>query len=84
MVKYQNTGEVEAREFREGAGAATRKPYDFKTFRANDDNKKQLCHLLLRVRSAQQAASRLERTEMAVLVVEGKARHLISLSEELS
>ena len=29
------------------AGPATRKPYDFKMFLANDDNKKQLCQLLL-------------------------------------
>ena len=35
------------------AGPATRKPHDFKMFRANDDNKKQLCHLLLREWSAQ-------------------------------
>ena len=38
-------------------------------FRANDDDKKQLCHLLLRVWSAQEAALRFERTEMAVLIV---------------
>ena len=31
------------------AGPATRKPYDFKMSRANDDSKKQRCHLLLRV-----------------------------------
>ncbi|KAK2183590.1 hypothetical protein NP493_304g07046 [Ridgeia piscesae] len=50
------------------AGPSTRKPYDCKMFRANDDNKKQLYHLLLLVWNAQQAASRLERTEMAVLI----------------
>ena len=53
-------------------------------FRANDNNKKQLCHLLLRAWSAQQAASRLEKTEMAVLIVEWKANQLISLNGELS
>lgn len=52
------------------AGPATRKPYDFKMFLANNDNKKQLCQLLLRVWSCQKAASRLEKTEMAVLIVE--------------
>ena len=66
------------------AGAATRKPYDFKMFRANEDNNKQLCHLPLWAWSAQQAASRLEIIKMAVLIVEGKARHLISLNDELS
>ncbi|XP_033987161.1 uncharacterized protein LOC117483109 [Trematomus bernacchii] len=60
------------------AGPATRKPYDFKMFLTNDDNKKQLCQLLLRVWSDQQAASRLERTEMAVLIVEGRAHQLLS------
>ena len=60
------------------SGPATRKPYDFKMFLANDDNKKQFCQLLLRVWSDQQAASRLERTEMAVLIVEGKAHQLTS------
>ncbi|XP_034071932.1 uncharacterized protein LOC117545981 [Gymnodraco acuticeps] len=60
------------------AGPATRKPYDFKMFLTNDDKKKQLCQLLLRVWSDQQAASRLERTEMAVLVVEGRAHQLLS------
>ena len=58
-------------------GPATRKPWDFKVFLANDDNKKQLCQLLLRVWSSQQAASRLEKTEMAVLIVEGKAYKFI-------
>jgi len=60
------------------AGPVTRKPYDFKMFLANDDNKKQICQLLLRVLSDQQAASKLERTEMAVLIVEGRADHLVS------
>ena len=39
------------------AGPATRKPYDFKMFIANENNKKQLCQLLLRVWSGRQAAS---------------------------
>ena len=47
-------------------------------------NNKQLCHLLLWAWSAQQAASRLEKIKMGVLIVEGKARHLISLNDELS
>ena len=55
------------------AGPATRKPFDFKTFLANDDNKTQLCQLMLRVWSSQSAASRLEKTKMAILIVEGRA-----------
>ena len=66
------------------AGPATKKPYDCKMFRANNDNKKQLCHLLLRVWSAQQAASRLERTGMSVLIVGEKAHQLVSLNSEFS
>uniref|UniRef100_UPI00358E9904 uncharacterized protein isoform X1 n=1 Tax=Myxine glutinosa TaxID=7769 RepID=UPI00358E9904 len=60
------------------AGPVTRKPFDFKMFLANDDNKKQICQLLLRVWSDQQAASKLERTEMAVLIVEGRAHQPVS------
>uniref|UniRef100_UPI00358FE108 uncharacterized protein n=1 Tax=Myxine glutinosa TaxID=7769 RepID=UPI00358FE108 len=65
------------------AGPATRKPYDLKMFLANYDNKKQLCQLLLRVWSGQQAASRLERTEMAVLIVEGRAHQFVSMNGEV-
>ena len=43
------------------AGPVIRKPYDVNMFLANDDNKKQLCQLLLRVRAGQQAVSRLEK-----------------------
>lgn len=66
------------------AGPATRKPYDFKNFLANDDNKKQLCQLLLRVWSGQQAASRLERTKMAILIVEGRAHQLAVSNGEVT
>ena len=62
------------------AGPATRKPYDFKMFLANDENKKQFCQLLLRVWSGHQAASRLQRTEMAVLIVDGRAHQLVSMN----
>ena len=65
------------------AGPATRKPYDFKLFLANDENKKQLCQLLLKVWGSQTAASRLERTEMAVLIVEEKAYQLIVSNGEV-
>ena len=66
------------------AGPATRKPYDFKMFLANDDNKKQLCQLLLRVWSGQQAASRLERTKMSVLIVEGTAYQFVASNGKVS
>lgn len=66
------------------AGPATRKPYDFKVFLANDDNKKQLCQLMLRVWSGQSAASRLARTNMAVLIVEGRAHRFVSSNGEVS
>ena len=66
------------------AGPVSRKPYDFKMFLANDDNNMQLCQLLLRVWSSQQAASRLEKAEMAKLVVEGSAYQLFSQNGEVS
>lgn len=59
-------------------GPATRKPSDFKLFLANDDNKTQLCQLLLRVWGSQAAASRLSKAKTAVAVVEGKAYKLES------
>lgn len=57
-------------------GPATRKPADFKLFLTNDDNKKQLFQLLLRVCKSDGAASRLEKCNRAVLVVVGKAYHI--------
>ncbi|XP_072029165.1 uncharacterized protein [Amphiura filiformis] len=59
-------------------GPATRKPYDYKLFLTNDANKTQLCKLLLRVWDSQAAASRLEKSGTAVVVVEGKAYQLDS------
>ena len=54
-------------------GPCTRKPYDFKAFLANDENKSQLCELLLHVWGNEEAASRLKETENAMLIVQGKA-----------
>lgn len=59
-------------------GPATRKPSDFKLFLANEENKKQLCQLLLQVWGSKAAASRLEKCGTAVAVVEGKAYQLDS------
>ena len=63
---------------------ATRKPYDFKKFLANDDNKKQLCQLLLKMWSSSQAASRLQKTEIAMLVVEGRVYQFIPSNGQVS
>ena len=59
-------------------GPATRKPTDFKLFLANEDNKTQLCRLLLRVWGSKSAASRLENCGTALVVVDGKTYHLSS------
>lgn len=66
------------------AGPATRKPFNYEVFLENDENKKQLCQLMLRVWSAQQAFVRLQNTEMAVLIVEGKAYQLTPSNGEIS
>ena len=66
------------------AGPATRKPYDFKKFLANDDNKKQLCQLLLKMWSSSQATPRLQKTEMAMLVVEGRVYQFIPSNGQVS
>ena len=65
-------------------GPATRKPYDFKMFLTNDDNKKQLCQLLLQVWSGEQVASRLEKSNMAVLIVEGRTHQFVSKNGKVS
>lgn len=65
-------------------GPATRKPLDFKLFLANDDNKTQLCHLLLRVWSTDAATARIKRCGKAIVVVEGKAYQLVSSEDTVS
>ena len=54
-------------------GPATRIPANMKFFLQNDVNKKQLFDLLLRVWSSKETASRLDRSNMAVLIVNGVA-----------
>ena len=61
-------------------GQATRKPIDIRLFLANEENKLQLCQLLLRVWGSKAAASRLEKCGTAVVVVEGKA-YLLNTSD---
>ena len=65
-------------------GPATRKPTDFKTFLANEDNKTQLCQLMLRVWGSKLSASRLDKCGTAVAVVEGKAYQLNSSDGNVS
>ncbi|KAK3700755.1 hypothetical protein QZH41_010937 [Actinostola sp. cb2023] len=65
-------------------GPATRKPADFKLFLANENNKTQLCKLLLRVWGSKAAASRLDKCGKAVVVVEGKAYQLDSSNGDVT
>ena len=65
-------------------GPATRKPPDFKLFLANDENKLQLCQLLMKVWSSNEGASRLEKCCNAVVTVEGRAYQLVSSNGEVS
>ena len=53
-------------------GQATRKPKDFKEFIKNDENKRQLCRLILDVWSSFSAAAHLQKCNRVVLVVNSK------------
>ena len=53
-------------------GPDTKKPNDFKLFLCNDENKQQLCRLLLKVWSSDDAYSRINQCYSAMLVVDGK------------
>ena len=59
-------------------GINTRKPADFKGFLQNDENKKQLCKLMLDVWTCPEAAQRLV-GRMIILIVEGVAYQLTSV-----
>ena len=65
-------------------GSATRKPRDFKEFLSNDENKKQLCKLILDVWASLSAASNLQKCNSAVLVVDGKAHKLDSVNDQVN
>ena len=58
-------------------GINTRKPSDFKVFLQNDENKKQLCKLMLRIWGCPEAARRLQGRKV-ILVVEGVSFQLSS------
>ena len=59
-------------------GPATVRPADFKQFLSNNVNKKNFCKLLLSVWSSKQAATRLKKCNIAILVVDGVAYQLQS------
>lgn len=65
-------------------GPATRKPTDFKLFLANEQNKLQLCQLLLRVWGSKAAFPSLEKCGTAVVVVDGRAHQLGVSNDEVS
>ncbi|WAR02903.1 hypothetical protein MAR_009461 [Mya arenaria] len=65
-------------------GPATRKPTDFKLFLTNDENKVQLCKLLLKLWGKNEAAFRLQKCLLAVLVVNGQAYRLSSANGEVN
>ncbi|KAL1007332.1 hypothetical protein UPYG_G00085130 [Umbra pygmaea] len=65
-------------------GPNTQKPYDFKSFLANELTKKQLCDLLLKVWGSNEAASRIEKSMKAVVCVNGKSYDLTSTNGKLS
>ena len=58
-------------------GSVTRKPKDFKAFMTNDENKRQLCKVLLQVWSSSAAASRSERCTDVAIIVNGIAHRLL-------
>ena len=57
-------------------GSATSKTKDFKEFLRNDENKRQLCKLILDVWSGSSAAAHLQKFNSVVLIVDGKAHKL--------
>ena len=61
-------------------GPATRKPPDMKTFLQNDQNKEQLCDLLLKVWSSEKALSRIESCSQSIIIVKGKAHNITTIS----
>ena len=57
-------------------GPSTQRPADLKFFLGNDENKVQLCRLMLKIWSSTKGVSRLEKCQTACLVVEGKSYKL--------
>ena len=65
-------------------GVATRAPPDFKVFLCNEENKLQLCQMLLKVWQDKQSVSRLEKCDTSIIVVDGKAYKLTVLDGQVS
>ena len=66
------------------SGPHTRKPHDFKAFLGNDENKKQLSSLLLKVWSSDRAAALLSKCHKSIICVEGKAYDLSVENDHVS
>ena len=65
-------------------GPATKKPTEFKLFLSNDENKKQLCKLLLRVWSSDDSNEKISKCGTAILVVDCHAFQLKSVDGHVS
>jgi len=65
-------------------GPATKKPNDFKLFLCNEENKQQLCTLILQVWSSDDAFSRIKQCESAMLSVGGKLYSFAAVGEKVS
>ena len=65
-------------------GPSTRKPLDFKSFLQNDQNKEQLCDLLLRVWSSEKAFSRIESCSNPIIIVKGRAYSLTASNNKIA
>ena len=63
-------------------GFATRKPKYLKAVLTNDENKRQLCEVLLQVRSSSAVASRLERCT-DVIIIDGIAHRLSCFNKQV-
>ena len=57
-------------------GPSTKKPTDFKLFLSNDENKIQLCKLLLHVWSSDDSNEKISKCGTAILVVDSQMFHL--------
>ena len=59
-------------------GPATRRPADIKNFMTNDTNKKKFFDLLKKVWCSDAAATRIDRSNRAIVVIDGNAYSLTS------
>ena len=64
-------------------GPATKKPNDFKLFLCNDQNKQQLCKLILQVWSGNDALLRIKQCDSAMPSVDGKMYSFSAVNDEV-